>query len=304
MLLAVLACQATGAAQSIVYHDYHVVYVEQLNMRAAPGTSADVVAVLGEGTRVDESTSKGVEADGYHWVHVRVDGKEGWLANRFIVPVEIYEATRRADELGRSGDAAAMVAEIKRVAAERGTAEEVSVSPDGKKMLCRLLADPDSRALGTDLYFAAGRGLVEKVAESLFFGNVKWSADSQYFVRAGNVVIKYSLHIYDAERCEVVFEGASYHDNFEFVDGYLVVLTTEPSDVVKEAELPAMYCVSLPAAKMSKVLEADAGDARGEGLGPREYRLRPVGKAPEAVASSSLYRKYLNNYAPSYVSEA
>jgi len=49
-------------------------------------------------------------------------------------------------------------------------------------------------------------------------------------------------------------------------------------------------------------LEADAGDARGR-AGTREYRLRPVGRAPLAVAASALYLKYVDDYAPSYVSE-
>jgi len=281
--------------------DDYVVYVDKLNLRNSAG-SGDVVAVLTAGTYVEGPLGKGVEDGGYYWVPVRAGGKEGWLADKFIIPAPVYEATRKADELGRSGDAAAMVAEIKRVTAQYGKAEEVSASPNGKKLLCRLLADPADGTIGTDLYFVAGRGLVEKLGESLAFLDVKWSADGRYYARGGNVVAMYPLHIYDTDKDGVIFDGESYLDNFEFVDGYFVFLTTEPSDVVKDAHLPAMYYVTLPDVEMSKVLEAEANDARGDG--PREYRLRPVGEAPEAVAGSALYREYKNSFAPSYVSEA
>jgi len=278
------------------------VWVEEMNMRAAPGASDEVVAVLAEGSRVDRKTSKGDEADGYYWARVRADYKEGWLADKFIVPAEIYLATREADKLGRSGNAAAMVAELKRVATQRGRAEDVTVSPDGKKVLCRIPASIYDDTAGTDLYFVAGRGLVDKAGESLFLGSVKWSADGRYFVRGGNFVAMYPFRIYDAEQGEAIFGGESYRDNFAFVDGYFVFLTTEPSDVVADADLPAMYYVPLPGGKMRKLLEADAADAR-ERDGPREYRLRPVGEAPPAVAASALYLKYVDDYAPSYVPE-
>jgi hypothetical protein len=281
-----------------------VVYTPKVNLRAEPSSSADVVAVLGVGTYVERLPGKKVEGGGYYWARVRADGKEGWVADKFVIPAGIYEATRKAHELGRGGDAAGMVAELKRVTAARGgKAEDISVSPDGKKVLCRLLENPGDEMVGTDLYFAAGRGLVVNAGESLFLGTVAWSADGRYFARGGNFVAMFPFQIYDAERDKVIFGGESYRDNFAFAGGYFVFLTTEPSEAVKDADLPAMYYFPLPNGKMRKILEADAGDVRDRD-GNREYRLRPVGKAPWAVAASALYREYADNYAPSYVSEA
>ena len=280
-----------------------VVYAPKVNLRAGPSSSADVVAVLDEGTYAEVLPDKRVEGDGYDWARVRADGEEGWVAEKFVIPASIYEATRKAHELGRGGDAAAMVAELERVTAERGgKAEDISVSPDGNKVLCRLLNDPGDETVGTDLYFAAGRGLVDNAGESLFMGTVAWSADGRYFVRGGNFVAMSPFRVYDAKRNRVTLGGESYGDNFAFAGGYFVFLTTEPSEAVKDAGLPAMYYVTLPGGKMRKILGADAGDARGR-AGTREYRLRPIGKAPLAVAASALYRTYADHYAPSYVSE-
>jgi hypothetical protein len=280
-----------------------VVCAPTVTLYAGPSSTAAVVGILKEGASVKGPVGERVITDGYDWFRVRADGEEAWVAERFVVPPAIYEATRKAHELGRGGDAAAMVAELERISAERGgKAEDISASPDGAKVLCRLLYDAANDHVGTDLYFAAGKGLVENAGESTSLGPVAWSANSRYFVRGGNVAEMSPFRVYDAERNKIVLNGESYEDNFAFAGGYFLFLTTEASGAVTDVNVPAMYYVTLPGGKMRIILEADTADSRGRGE-TREYRLRPVGKAPLAVPDSELYRKYADGYAPSCAAE-
>jgi hypothetical protein len=60
---------------------------DQLRLRAAPGTTGETLATLADGTSL--TVLEGPQAaDGYEWWKVRTqDGKEGWVADNWIVLV-------------------------------------------------------------------------------------------------------------------------------------------------------------------------------------------------------------------------
>jgi len=278
-----------------------VVYAAKVNLRAEPSPAARIVVVLSEGTCLERVPEKDADNGGYYWLGVRAGGDEGWVADDYVMPAGVYDATRKADSLGRAGDADAMVAELKKVLAARGgNDEDLSVSPDGKKALCRVLQDPADEMVGVDLYFGAGRGVVRKLGESIFLGAVTWSPDGRYWARGGGVTGAFPFAVRLAETADVLFEGVSNRDAFAFAGDNFLYLTTERNDA--GVRVPAFYCVPLPDGKPIEVLEADTNDRRDSGA-VAEYRMRPVGSPPEAVTSAALYRKYAGEYAPVIIAE-
>jgi hypothetical protein len=216
--------------------DKYLVAVEKLNLRAAPSTAADVVAVLPcrtelanlssrlddneEGERGGDSERSGV------WRQVRVGDKEGWVADEYIIPIWVYDFYRRGDDLARAGDAAGMVAALK-----EGKRREISFRfpsppfepPTNDEIDDNVLASPDQRRVflniqvgparveeyayddlllpsglyGAGLAFEAGRGLADCGHE--YAG--AWAPDSRHFACRGpdNGIACYQFSLLDAE---------------------------------------------------------------------------------------------------------
>ena len=61
------------------------VTAEALNVRSEPGVAAGIVAVLGQGARV-EIIGGPEEADGFTWLEISTaDGIHGWVAAEFLL---------------------------------------------------------------------------------------------------------------------------------------------------------------------------------------------------------------------------
>ncbi len=74
-----------------------IVYVNtpELNVRAAPGTDQDVVAVLTEGTLV-QTLGQGERRGDLIWIDVHVPGLglDGWVAKPYLAVVPKYRPSR------------------------------------------------------------------------------------------------------------------------------------------------------------------------------------------------------------------
>ena len=65
---------------------------EGVNLRAGPGLNFDIVARLSPGTALEVLDNPSEAADGYTWLHVRIDEiTDGWIAADFVIPVETVE---------------------------------------------------------------------------------------------------------------------------------------------------------------------------------------------------------------------
>jgi hypothetical protein len=59
---------------------------EGVNVRSGPGLENDVVARLSPGTPVEVFNDPPKTADGYTWLHVRIDADtDGWIADDFLI---------------------------------------------------------------------------------------------------------------------------------------------------------------------------------------------------------------------------
>jgi hypothetical protein len=280
-----------------------VVCVPKVNLRAGPATDARIVAVCGEGTYLRRLSEEGRlnEQDGLFWVQVRGDGNEGWMANDFIMPAAVYEAVRLAHDRGRAGDAAGMIAELKKISeARNGEDKHISVSPDGKKAFCSLAADVNERYTFVDLYFVAGAGFVKKIGESVLENAITWSPDNKYWARENGrgLTAIHPVYIHAADTGGILCECRANDDNSSFVGGYFIYLG-EQSGWGEPGTPPALYYLRLPNGKPERALDSDLKDTRVQGdNGTVEYRLKATGEPPNVVTSSPLYRKFADAYAP------
>lgn len=238
--------------------DEFVVYVPEAALRFEAKADAPAVATLKEATRVKYLFPEITVAEG-GWVYslsqerdpflsalpveqptvtdpgdavwrkVEANGRVGWLADKYILRADIYDAFARAHELGRAGDAPGMVAAI-REGYKKGryvreyVEEYVAVSPDGKKAAASVPIIQDQRDFTSGfndtnfaetytpvLFFVAGRGLVEYVCTAVSLshrpcdGGV-WSSDSRYFAwpmdNAEKPRAPWSLDVLDTEKWE------------------------------------------------------------------------------------------------------
>jgi len=98
---------AAAAAESEATADEYVVAVAKLDLRAQPSPKADVIAVLTYGERVAATGAKPayvVEGEGWDlitdfWYEVRAGDKEGWLAGRYILRAEVFDAAEKLTTL-------------------------------------------------------------------------------------------------------------------------------------------------------------------------------------------------------------
>ncbi|MGD8717272.1 MAG: SH3 domain-containing protein [Candidatus Zixiibacteriota bacterium] len=338
LLLATAAFPATApAADAAPPHEY-VVWVDALNLREGPSTKATVLAVLREGTRLAWIQAAEEPYEEFEWRRVKAGDAEGWVADRYVLRADIYDAFKEADERGKAGDAAAMSAAA--VAANRtlGIDPEYedyyySVSPDGEKLIVEV-ADGLPYGPQEVLYFANGRGLVDHLKMGDHIPG-RWDATSRYYAYAGVPVGGWrsdtcpgQVALYDTTSNEVEylgwclssedFDAKDYQPNYwphsyEFAGGYLIWYTVDEfKDVPKPYRyfrIPALYVYDLKTKTIKHVLRGDittiADEAEpGRGWDLYKIQMNPSGSAPPAVERSKLYKKYDGAWAYAWESQA
>ena len=315
-------------------YDHYIVYVDKLNVRAEPSPGAEVVATLAAGTRVASMCAEVAEVDNAFWRKVRAGDKVGWLEDRYILPEELYNAFRRADEQGKAGDAKGMAAAIKEGVNKSGTLyvdpeDAWDISPGGLKAFAHVPM-PDGRDseypvervwprmnLKPCLYFANGRGLADYFPLGGYEGG-SWTADSRYYAFRDNTVdiyiYLYSFKLLDTEGWKLLDLGLisdiEGQGEVEFFDGYVVWLDQKiiPYQVVKRLPVyvthePALRAYEISTGKGFSLLAADMSAVKAEEH-PRstiygayhEVKLVPARSCPPALTGSELYKKYNGAY--------
>jgi SH3-like domain-containing protein len=284
-------------------YDYYVVYVAKLNVRAEPSLDAEIVATLSAGARVAGVNAEVVEVENAFWRRVRAGDKAGWLADRYILPEEFYNAFRRADELGKAGDATAMAAAIEEAVSCDELRYELSdplhtahavgwsdVSPGGLKVFVHVKM-PDGHdneypiysfgppwELTPCLYFISGRGLADYFPLGAYEGG-SWTADSRYYAFHDNPVDIYlwlwSFKLLDTEGWKLLDLGlvsdVEGQGEVEFFDGHVVWLDQKiiPYEVVKRLPVyvthePALRAYEISTGKSFSLLAADMSTVKAE----------------------------------------
>jgi len=126
------------------------------------------------------------------------------------LPDYFYDPFKKADALGRAGDAEGMVAAVIEGNKKVGYIEEdedycYSVSPDGEKVFVDLeYGEPPYWGRGYPdltydcqpepvLYFVKGRGLVEYLQYGIYISG-EWFSDSRYYAFPGQLLGKGSYY--------------------------------------------------------------------------------------------------------------
>jgi hypothetical protein len=296
------AAFAAYADQTTVARDEYVFWVETSYLMEHPSGGAEIVAKLKRGDKLIDLGEAPVESGGFWWRHVRAGGNEGWVNDWLALPRAYYDAFREADELGKAGDAEAMVASVIETAVSVGIGEMESyepfydVSPDGKRVIikgCLVSEEADywggryedmGRVSSPSpvLVFASGKGLIDYF-RSYDEISGKWSADSRYCAYSARPVVTHFATGYfgliDTDRGKRVGVGRMVpvprseevgFGDFEFADGYLVWVDEEPVDesasplLYGDSSTPVLYARELVTGRKLKLLEADLSTIGGE----------------------------------------
>lgn len=67
------------------------VTADSLNIRSKPGFSGGINGSFLNGEEITVDMDSAVKADGYTWVEIKVDGKEGWVASEYLEDVKMNE---------------------------------------------------------------------------------------------------------------------------------------------------------------------------------------------------------------------
>jgi hypothetical protein len=303
MISALAAAFAAYAEQTAATRDEYVVWVEALYLREHPSGGAEIVATLARGDELFDLGEAPVESGGFWWRHVRAGESEGWVNDWRILPRPYYDAFREADELGKAGDAEAMVAAVIETAVSVGIGEMEAyepfydVSPDGKNIVMWGFwatggeldywggGYPDGGRVDSPfpvLVFASGKGLIDyfRSYEEMLG---KWSPDSRYYAYSARPVVThfttgwFGLIDMDSGKRVIVggmvpaprSEGVVFGD-FEFADGYLLWVDEEPVEdsasplLYGDSSTPVLYARELATGRELKLLEADLSTLGGE----------------------------------------
>jgi len=290
-------------------NDY-TVWADKLNVRESAGVNAKTIAVLEKNDRVSVDWFENwTLQDGYHWVKIKFEGKEGWIAKLYIFPTRTFQVLSKANELGKAGKADEMVAELKKEF-------DVIVSPDMKKAVFEESSLFDWQGGGPVAYFNSGEGIADYIpAICISTDLVRWSADSRYLVGYYSPVYYGILWIYDTSQHEVLgtsphtaYLGAFAEESYEFIDGYLVwVAVEEPRSVAgfDDVMLPYLVYYDLKSKTIGIALTYDIQTIRKnkDGYAP-EVKLIKNNSVPFQIMSSPLYKRCLNQYVKTAISEA
>jgi hypothetical protein len=284
-----------------------VVIADKLRVRAEGSLQDDVVGELERGAIVKlEGKDRYDDDSGLVWAQISADTVRGWAALDFMLPLKSYEAVRPAERAAEAGDAATMVAELKKVcgAGEAGAEPPLVVAPSGKRALAEL--DDGGGGLTPDnVFIEVGAGLRRNFPRLVILGAARWSGDDKFAAfpevfsfTGGNV---YRLVLFDAARNDVIRLGFAPYKRggggepaWAFAGGYFVWLgfdETKNHDFV-----PRLSALKLTTRERSVVLKADLTDvATGESALPK-VKLKPAASVPADVAACELYRRFAGAY--------
>jgi uncharacterized protein YraI len=77
----------TSTSKPVEASTHGVIAVDNVNLRSGPSVYSPVLALLSRMTDVRIRTDvPKTEADGYTWIYVEVDGRNGWIADYLVIP--------------------------------------------------------------------------------------------------------------------------------------------------------------------------------------------------------------------------
>jgi hypothetical protein len=314
----------------------YVVWGSDVGLRANPGAAARTLTTLPAGTTVADTGYEVLTLEDGFWRLVRAAETVGWVPDRDILLADYYEAFRKADELGKAGDAEGMVAAIeegnKKMVDIEGLAEYerpyAGVSPDGLKVMVDTQGEgpglwrggyPGDGRAGSPwpgFFFVSGRGLVEyfRSYDSI---SAMWSPDSRYLLYSELPVVEFPdrarLTLLDTETWTRVTVG--YNDltqgwrEFGFGAGYVLWIDEEPVEepgpppLEKRSFTPLLMAYEIETGETLRLLKADMATLRTapvfEGYGPWLYEIKmvPADPCPDVLKDAELYKKYAGAYA-------
>jgi hypothetical protein len=326
------AFAAYGTDEAAAPPDEYVVWVDQLNLRASPSTQADVITVLRRGDRAEYVRPEVVGKKYYIWRKVRFGEYVGWVADRYVLREDIFDAFRDVIVNAGDYDTGGMLDAIVEGNRHMGMAPEYevnyySVSPTGKKVMLEvefpvdLVRDyPDNGICGQPepvLYFVLGKGLIDCLKWG-WHERGSWDVTSRYYACPACALDEYPLPldliVYDTEDGELLslgpclqnadipieeWEANNEPHEYQFADGYLVWYTVErPKVVDRDIDLlPVLMGYELSSGRKFKLLEADITTLKDERMSGRswdyyEVKLVPAAVCPDVVKEAELYKKY------------
>lgn len=286
-----------------------VVIADKLRVRSEGSLRGEVAGLLERGDVVEMGDKDRYDDEsGLVWVPVSGRDVRGWAALDFMLPLQSYEAVQPAERAAVAGDAAAMVAELKKLrGAGDATAERpLAVAPSGKRALAQLY-DGGAGLTPDNVFIEVGAGLRRNFPRLVKIGAAVWSRDEKFAAfpevfsfTGGNV---YRLILFDAAGNEVTRLGFAPYDGgagaeqaWAFAGGYFVWLGF---DETKDFDyVPRLSALNLTTRKKSVVLAADRADVVTGGSVLPKVKLKPAASVPAEVAACGLYRRLANTYVP------
>jgi hypothetical protein len=329
---ALAAACAVYAGEEAPEPDEYVVWVDQLNLRAGPSTEAEVVTVLRRGNHAEYVRPEVIEKEDYVWRKVRYAAYEGWVADRYVLREDIFNAFKDVILYAADYDAAGMLAAVMEGNRRAGIEPQYetyycSVSPDGEKIILELgysslqegaYADLVMGGLAEQvLYFKIGEGLVDHLTWT-WHERGMWDKTSRYYACPACPVSGYplplDLMVYDTAQTECKSLGwcftnvdiprEEWEPNnrpyiYQFADGYLIWYTVEDAMALglDLDFLPVLMAYELSSGREIKLLEADIttlGDERIPGSSWDYYKVKlvPAAPCPPVIEKAELYNKY------------
>ena len=296
---------STGLVNDQNPGEEYIVWVDKLNLRAAPNSGSESLQTLGKGdTLLIDRSEQSVDANGYTWFKFldMKSRKSGWVADKFILPQQIYDQFRKADELGKAGKNTEMMTEIKRIDGEIYKETTIVISPDGRKVVIQVLLPND--IIGPILYFCANIGLKDILGYHQWLNkNERWTADSRFIFDLVPISSMNTLFCYDTKTQQITYFDSVSGKEYNLVDDLtLLWLKMENSTDIGEFHnvfLPALMMSNLETGKSSRILKADVSTLRknqNTTISVPEVKMVPDETAPTIVTASSFYIKYANQY--------
>lgn len=278
-------------------------------VRARPAAGAAVIAILEPGSRAKGLDPAAATADGFEWIGVTIEGKEGWVAARDVVRADCYPGLANIDRYSRVEPDIGKLEQALSLANGTGDYPRKRwVAPDGRKYICQLVA-PDLTP-GPVMLVVYERGIVDVIPGEPWRG-AQWQPNSRCLVDAYGPGPLQTLRLYNTETNQIVVFGKAFAQQFECSGAYILYLTLE-KPAAPPAGFPANMLVPVlmayePAEKTYfRVLEPDL-NARRQGKFGAEVKLVPAAGADKLAATildSLLYYTYVNAYAPCWPEDA
>jgi len=283
-----------------------VVIADNLRVRVEGSLREDVVGVLKRGDVVEiQGEDRYDDESGLVWAPISCGDVRGWTALDFMLPLKSYEAVQPAERAAVAGDAAAMVAALKKLPQPGDPSAKLPlvVAPSGKRAFAELY-DGGGGLTPDNVFLAVGTGLRRNFPRLVILGAARWSRDEKfaafpevYSFTGGNV---YRFLLFDVARNDVIRLGFAAYDGADptwaFAGDYLVWLGF---DETKNFDyIPRLSALNLTSRERSVVLTADRTDVvTGDSPLPK-VKLKPTAPVPADVAACELYRRFASAYVP------